>query len=326
MADQIFVIYSRRDLNLVRALRRDLREGAFVPWIDVEKPAPGAAVGTLLAEGLAASTAALVIHSWEWLYDPRFVAEDLRLVVDIAHGLPACPPVVALRADNAPIAVPLRTLAWSGLYEPPQAPDLGSAIRRATQDKNYITSALAALTTLVAQHDESARRLRVHLRQYWAPSLDLVARRAFVELVDLWRPVFDIPSFRPDHPRWANDEYTRCAVHGVKSLLFQACVVLGQSEKFETYVPLAYAALREIVTSEPFTADAYDELSELNAEAAATQNLNYADILKLALEWSNGWDPTVLTMFDIPQEESREVFEAAERRLEELRALGAADA
>jgi hypothetical protein len=325
LTDQVFVIYSRRDLNLVRALRHDLRESAYAPWIDIEELAPGVAVRSLLADGLASSAAALVIHSWEWIYDPRFVDDNLRLVVDIAHRLPTCPPIVALRADNAPIAAPLRTLVWVGLYEPPMTPDIGSAIHRAAQDRSYTASALAALTTLVTQHDESARRLRVHLRQHWAYSLDLMARGSYVELVNLWRPVFDIPSFRPNHPRWTDDEYTRCAIQGAKSLLFQACVALGQSEEFETYVPIAYTALCDIVSSEPFKADTYDELSELNAEAAMTQNLNYADVLKLALEWSNGWDPTVLTMFDIPAEESREVFNAAERRLEALWAMGAAE-
>lgn len=324
MPDQLLVIYSRRDLNLVRALRRDLQESAYTLWIDIEELAPGAAVRTLLADGLAASAAALVIHSWEWIYDPRFVGDDLRLLVDVARGLPALPPVIALRADNAPIAVPLRTLPWAGPYEPPRVPDLGHALRRATEDRDSAASALAALTALVTQHDESVRRLRVHLRQHWSHSLDLVARESYIELVDLWKPFFDVPSFRPDHPRWANEEHGRCVIHGIKSLLFQAFVVLGQSE-FETYVPLAYATLRELVTTEPFAAVTYDELSELNAKTAATQNLNYADILELALQWSNGWDPTVLTTFDIPAGQSRAVFEAAERRLEELRAMGATE-
>src|SRR5262245_22503453 len=155
-----------------------------------------------------------------------------------------CPPIVALRVDAAPVVGPLRGLVWAQPYDGREMPDVRTSIRAAAGDRASVTTSLDALEAFLRQHDDAARKLRVHLRQHWSDTIDLVGARRYIDAMDLWRPFLDIRAFSPNHPLWAVEFATRCMIHGVKSLLFLASGQLSASQ-FRTYIPLAYALLRD---------------------------------------------------------------------------------
>jgi len=315
---QLFAVYSRRDLPAVRALRGEWSRKGYALWVDIDECKATPAFQTQIAEALARSDAILLIHSWEWIYDVQFVAVDLRFVLDVAQSAAECPTPIGLRNDEAPIPHQLRSLAWIAPLPNGETPDIDSAISRVSDDPAYCATALRAMADLQMGHDADASRLRVHMRQHWMLSVELFNRRAFADLIQLWQPFFDAPTFQTDHPGWADEPTVRCAIHGVKTILFQTCVDLGNRAPAE-YVPRAYSILRELVTTPPFVAVLDDELTELTASRAEIQNLNYADTLEVALQWSQGWDSRILSRFGIPEDESAAVFNRTAARLYELR-------
>src|SRR5262249_178462 len=161
--------------------------------------------------------------------------------------------LIGFRDDESPIPHQFRSLVWISRSSDDDVPDIDSAIARAKGVPSYPVNALRALADLQTNHDDDARRLRVHMRQHWTHSVDLLNARAFGDVLELWKPFLDITTFRADHPRWSDEPAVRVTIHGIKSILFQTCVRLGDRAPDE-YTPLAFSILRELIATPPFVA------------------------------------------------------------------------
>jgi TIR domain-containing protein len=288
-------------------------------WIDILRLTADDDWRACLHAAIERTPAILVCGSSEWIYDTTFATTELDLLVTMIAESASRTPILPIRLDRRwGLTSGLRAIDWLDVSVTAQSEiaALSAAIDAALNGSEppIRTAApiLDVLAAYVKRSSPDAARLRVFLRQHWHESFAYTDRDKLTDLIALWEPVADNPFFHVGHEYWADDVEARCAVHSVKCLLFQAHVQLGASD-FEHHVPLAYAALREIVTAEPQV-----ETDGLDAHTANIQNLNYRDTLAFAAAWYSRWAGLALGAVGVADAEIETLERQIEARREQL--------
>ena len=115
---QVFIIYSRSDIENVRELTEKLRENGFNPWLDVDEITPGQIWKNTVTDALEKSAVALVIISENFLESKGFVKSELEKAMDVLHDPDEDKsPVIPVRVEEVEVPDKLKHVQCVNYFE-----------------------------------------------------------------------------------------------------------------------------------------------------------------------------------------------------------------
>jgi hypothetical protein len=191
----------------------------------------------------------------------------------------------------------------------------GSASLRA-----FILAPIANRTSAVV-HRESAE-LQSFLSQLdsaFRRGQDLLDRKSYKELIELWSPIGSSALFDSKHPVWKDKPYYRCQIGGGICQLFVAhanCMDVNDLDKWLERVLMYVARMIELDPIDPSQPGYFHG----NTEAASAQNHNLAMVLDAAANWMmRGWSAdTIATLSSISKSDAHNIEHALRERAREF--------
>jgi len=334
---KIFISYSRKNLEKVKDLYKKLKELGHSLWMDEEDLLAGQIWENEVKKVISNAQAVLICLSSKWISERGYVQKELKMVLDAMGKIPEGEIfLIPIKLDNCTTPQSIEKVHWVNLYETNGFEKLQKSLN-ALLNKNVVEADMTGIEAIDAfsefkenmitrgmviyddpwetAHSSEEKEFKDLLKGKWDKGMDYWESKEYHQIISLWEPLFDHPFFIIDHDEWNDKPFFRAQIHSAKCQLFMAYVQLGQTESYETYVPLAFAMIKEVLTANPYSMRGPSSTT-LESTDAKVQNLNYKDALIFAQQWFRGWSEVI--MLKTPIEESKNVEERITQRLYEI--------
>jgi hypothetical protein len=145
-------------------------------------------------------------------------------------------------------------------------------------------------------------------------SNDLLERHAFAEMIALWSPVASNALFDTKHAEWADKPYYRCQIARGICLLFIGYANLSDEVETSSRIEHVLKNLSRMIELVPIDPQIKGYFYG-NETAAAAQNYNLAQALKLGAEWMKAWGPEMISVLSkMPKSEAQRIESALQQR------------
>jgi hypothetical protein len=338
MPQQIFVSYSRKDLQTVRELYRRLTDMGYSLWFDQESLLAGQDWEQEIRRAIKSSSAVLMCLSSNWVGEPGYVQKELKLALEVMKEMPEGRiHTIPVRLDDCQVPPALERLHWVDMTAPQGLARLTAAIDAAVgrskppdrEERQSINAYSEFMEDIIAKggiihrdpwkeaSSQEELEFKALLKGRWNKSLDYLQAERYEAILELWEPLIGNPFFKVDHDEWKDKPFFRVQIHSAKCMLFMAYVQLGASRDWKSLTPKAFGVLKEVLAGPPYSMKGASH-DRLSTDDALTQNLNYKQTLEFALEWLRAWGGSVLEPVGISAEESGAVEQQVHHRLYEV--------
>ncbi len=160
----VFLCYSKHDLESARDLYGRLGGSGFKVWFDDEEVLPGQRWEARIEEGIRESQIFLICLSSRWVDDKSHAHKELRLAVEHARQLPEDRVfIVPARFDDCQVPRSVRNLKWVNLFEDHGDERLQASLRANLRSATPVEPAASARS--VSELFEALRSLAEGRRQ-----------------------------------------------------------------------------------------------------------------------------------------------------------------
>jgi hypothetical protein len=340
MTGKICVSYSRRDEATVRDLVRNLKDDGFDIWFDRADIRAGQKWKDEVSRVVEDALAVIVCVSSQWVNEKGYVHNELRLIIDASKVQPLNATwIIPVKLDEgADMPLPLKDLHYVDLRSSGGYGELVRALadvvgprsqeapnEKATSPTAFEEWFIDAIERGAVIHTDpwlealSSEELdfKQLLRGRSVQGMDALRDAEYRRVLEIWAPLSDNEHFDIQHPAWKGRPYFLAQILSGKCQIFVALANLN-NQAARALGGQALEVLQDLVRQPPFSMKGASP-NRLAQEDARIQNLNYRDILTVALEWFEGWSPSVFQDFyEIPEQTVRHVIHTVNARIGEI--------